>query len=697
MAILTIDVQETLYASSYTRARVTVYATGKIEQGETGTVTVYDIDRNQLATQEIAPTAQEDGTVEVYSALINFNRASVGTGEGTRACAAYVVAELGSATKEELKALGISKGTLNVAIFPSESGRIEYGEPVKFVVSTNNSSTSARCTIRFRLKYKASGPSATIYQYETVASNATIGVYEGTIPLDWMQYIPEAESITDVYQPASVGGSGYVEKLGTVHVSIDGGSVVGLDIYPTVYVPASYVPTLGDIQYSDGNSHGFPGDGVIDAFVQRLSSVQAWATAEATGYARICKVMCTYGPLSASMGTIQGPAITVPTADSPLVLGTINDSGDLVMTLTVEDSRKRRTTKTVTLKTAAYDYPTVSSINIERWDTVENHSDDESTTVRVRVVGTFTDVNGKGNIGSIKVYAGEAVATPDFELQSTTELQAPAFDKSIDHTGFSETQAWRFKWEVADRFGQMLSGEAIVYGARPIIDVSPDGQSIGFWTTAGGREDINGNPINGFYLNGDLTVDEGKAIYSTGGADENRMDIDKILEFAYNYATQKFQLNALQNIALANDRYLAGYNAADSLIRLLGVNASGQVELNWTSGGLKGRVCKLLWSGVMNEGGSATISELPYYNVFWIACNAHLGFCARRSYDNGAQMNGTCITNTHSNKTDDFNTYVFRCSASGTTFSVEKTAIYNPVTNLYVMSNGYVRAIYGLL
>lgn len=33
-------------------------------------------------------------------------------------------------------------------------------------------------------------------------------------------------------------------------------------------------------------------------------------------------------------------------------------------------------------------------------------------------------------------------------------------------------------------------------------------------------------------------------------------------------------------------------------------------------GGLKGRVWKTIWSGSLSRGGTITISELPYYNVF---------------------------------------------------------------------------------
>lgn len=48
------------------------------------------------------------------------------------------------------------------------------------------------------------------------------------------------------------------------------------------------------------------------------------------------------------------------------------------------------------------------------------------------------------------------------------------------------------------------------------------------------------------------------------------------------------------------------------------VNTStGGTELNWTSGGLQGRIRKIIWSGSWS-GGSLTISDLPYYNIFLV-------------------------------------------------------------------------------
>lgn len=44
---------------------------------------------------------------------------------------------------------------------------------------------------------------------------------------------------------------------------------------------------------------------------------------------------------------------------------------------------------------------------------------------------------------------------------------------------------------------------------------------------------------------------------------------------------------------------------------------TGGTELNWTSGGLQGRVRKVIWQGSWSSG-SLTIADLPYYNIFLV-------------------------------------------------------------------------------
>ena len=70
------------------------------------------------------------------------------------------------------------------------------------------------------------------------------------------------------------------------------------------------------------------------------------------------------------------------------------------------------------------------------------------------------------------------------------------------------------------------------------------------------------------------------------------------------------------HIALKNAIYLQGQTSSGSFTNILGMNSSSQVELNWTSGGLKGMVLKKLWSGTWSSGGSITVSQAPYYRMF---------------------------------------------------------------------------------
>lgn len=70
------------------------------------------------------------------------------------------------------------------------------------------------------------------------------------------------------------------------------------------------------------------------------------------------------------------------------------------------------------------------------------------------------------------------------------------------------------------------------------------------------------------------------------------------------------------HICLRNGQAITGLLTSGGLSIMLRMNTSNQVELTWTSGGLRGRVWKTIWSGTLSQGGTITISELPYYNVF---------------------------------------------------------------------------------
>ena len=68
------------------------------------------------------------------------------------------------------------------------------------------------------------------------------------------------------------------------------------------------------------------------------------------------------------------------------------------------------------------------------------------------------------------------------------------------------------------------------------------------------------------------------------------------------------------NVALLNNIWLQGELSSGEFQNICRMNEDNQVELDWTSGGLKGRFRKKLWSGNWSSG-SITIPELPYYNM----------------------------------------------------------------------------------
>lgn len=84
------------------------------------------------------------------------------------------------------------------------------------------------------------------------------------------------------------------------------------------------------------------------------------------------------------------------------------------------------------------------------------------------------------------------------------------------------------------------------------------------------------------------------------------------------------------HIYLGNNMAIVGQLTSGGSSAMLRMNTSNQVELNWTSGGLKGRVMKQIWSGSWSSG-SITVPEQGYYNLFLLQGPAHKFFATRSS------------------------------------------------------------------
>lgn len=88
--------------------------------------------------------------------------------------------------------------------------------------------------------------------------------------------------------------------------------------------------------------------------------------------------------------------------------------------------------------------------------------------------------------------------------------------------------------------------------------------------------------------------------------------------------TDSGQMQFLNYTQLANGMWLQGGLSSGSFANMLRMNEDDRVELNWTPGGLNGRVRKLLWSGSWNSG-NITVTEAPYYNLFLIGLSFSAG------------------------------------------------------------------------
>lgn len=127
------------------------------------------------------------------------------------------------------------------------------------------------------------------------------------------------------------------------------------------------------------------------------------------------------------------------------------------------------------------------------------------------------------------------------------------------------------------------------------------------------------------------------------------------------------------NIYLKNDKAIAGQLTSGNYSSILRMNPSNQVELNWTTGGLKGRVMKLLWEGTLTTGGSVTIPELPYYNVFAFTLNSGNPVPIARS--KGTYIYSASIV--YDTNTNVPLLFAFAGTISGTTFKLSEGCYQN--------------------
>lgn len=159
-----------------------------------------------------------------------------------------------------------------------------------------------------------------------------------------------------------------------------------------------------------------------------------------------------------------------------------------------------------------------------------------------------------------------------------------------------------------------------------------------------------------------------------------------------------------ENVTLKGHIYLPNYGAiagaltSGSYSTMLRMNTSNQVELTWTSGGLRGRVMKQIWSGTWNTG-SITVSELPYYNMIAFTTIANAPYL----FGIGLRMPGSShwtLFNVNARTDDGLVFNAINAVQNNTTLTISKNAHAIWRTSSSTVSNGTdgsVYKIYGVL
>lgn len=205
-------------------------------------------------------------------------------------------------------------------------------------------------------------------------------------------------------------------------------------------------------------------------------------------------------------------------------------------------------------------------------------------------IGTYNSSNVQGQSAIIKVYGGAGQnAEGNVQNKYLQIFILDSFDQSgyfgvlVDLYGFNygdvEVMVLATSYSQCDvwiKFDHPY--ERSYYSVEMAGTWSPGNATIGQTNTPTGGTSCT------VYYNQVIKANENKSIYTPG------------------------------HIFLPNNGAIGGTLTSGGTSAMLRMNTSNQVELNWTSAGLRGRVMKQIWSGTWNTG-SITVSELPYYHM----------------------------------------------------------------------------------
>ena len=215
------------------------------------------------------------------------------------------------------------------------------------------------------------------------------------------------------------------------------------DPVQTVSLPASVVPTISSVTFSDSNGWKTKfGD-----FVSGKSALVGIISAQGV-----------YGSTISQYKLSTGSAYSVgASSEQTITANQFNVSGTVNVTATVTDSRGRYAQTTNQITVLPYNAPSLSGTTAYRYNTSTEKEDDESSTVRVICIGSIADLNGL-NTATVKVEYKLATAS-EWTTFSTTTQSGP-WNYNVDVTGIDANSAYDIRVIAID--GTNTSGSTII-------------------------------------------------------------------------------------------------------------------------------------------------------------------------------------------------------------------------------------------
>lgn len=378
---------------------------------------------------------------------------------------------------------------------------------------------------------------------------------------------------------------------GTTLTSILGGSY-------TLYLDATIKPSISSVTPVDDNGYRIE----FGVYIMTKSSLSV-----------SCSALGIYGStISKITYVMDGVTKIATTPEASVSFGALNQTGSRILTTTVTDSRGRTAVKNTTITVVAYVPPTLN-FQAMRWDTESGQENDGSTTVRLVAEGSIPYVNDKIVTGAI-TFQGRQKNSPSWTTINTIDVSG-TYNEIVTVANQSADNIYEYQTVLVDYFGTSILSSSSVGTATPILDFDSGGKGIGIGTVApeegldiGMQLHIKGSAEDSFSR---IQISDPDGVNSNIlvnlGGDTLRL-LTKVLGVDRAFVGS--------NIFMDNNLAIGGVTTSGGQTPILRLNSSNQVELTWTSGGLKGRVMKQLWSGTLNVNGSITVSELSYYNVF---------------------------------------------------------------------------------